>query len=294
MRCARLSLVLLGLATTCSAAGAELRLENGARLPGTLVRDEGERIVWRADLLGEIAVPRSAIAAESAALLVPVEPASSEWKRSGKIGVALDIDMRDSDSEELDVDARLAWQRDKRRHRIDASVDYEREEGQASEDEAELTYQADFLLERGWYVFGLLEYRRDREATVQEAIAVGPGVGREFHFGKRLDFALECAVTELDADVEQVGGYRDEAAILRWRGTWKLPWWRMELFHRGEHAWVVQQSELSHFEARTGLTVPVRDKLVGELRMDYEHYGTSPPGENDEDLEWVLSLAWRW
>jgi len=294
MRCIRLSLLVLCLGAACPAAGAELRLVNGARIPGTLAREEGELILWKADLLGEIRVPRAALAPESAAMLAPPQVPERSWKSSGKLGVALDIDMRDEDSEQLDVDARMAWLRGKRRHRIDASADYEREEGQTSEDEAQLTYQADFLLERGWYVFGLVEYRRDREATVQEAIALGPGVGREFHLDKRLDLALEAAVTELDADVEQVGGYRDEAAVVRWRSTWKMPWWRMELFHRGEYAWVLQQDDLNRLEARTGLTVPVREKLVGELRLDYERYGTSPPGESDEDLEWVLALAWRW
>ncbi len=60
MRVSRRILWLI-LATAVSAPADEVRLKNGDRLTGTLVRMEDETVVFRSDLLGELKIPRASV-----------------------------------------------------------------------------------------------------------------------------------------------------------------------------------------------------------------------------------------
>ena len=54
MHAARITFALMALfAAAAGARAGELRLDNGALIPGEFARIEGHKLVWRAELVGE-------------------------------------------------------------------------------------------------------------------------------------------------------------------------------------------------------------------------------------------------
>jgi hypothetical protein len=230
------------LAAVCAAAltarAGELRLRNGAVIPGELVRADAAHLVWKADLLGDIRVPRTAVLAldSGSALALQSRTAPADHEDSGKLTVSLDLDRGDSSAEDqLDVDARAVRRRGQRRHTFEGSVDYEQDATRTTEDEAELLYQGDYLLRDGWFLYGLGEYRRDREAAIQESVMIGAGAGYEFRPLPELALRIQAGVNEVEFNIDGQGKELTEAGTVRWRGSWKTPWHDLELSHEGNY-----------------------------------------------------------
>lgn len=325
-----LSLIYLLLLASTASYGGELRLRNGAVLPGELLRIEASRLVWNADLLGQLSVEKSDILSlESDAAISLQTPAgtilsacrlrmaegtdvqstcaegagkqplaalrqgTASREGTGKITAALSLKRNQNDTDELDVDARSTWRRGLFRHELEGSLDYEERNGITTEDEAELLWQADRLLRDNWYAFSMLRYYRDRNSSIQEATALIVGMGREFRPLPDIDVALQAGVGEVELNLDQSGKNLENAGSVRWRGDWKLPWKGMALFHEGEFSWVLDDNEINRLETRSGLSIPVTRAVIAELRLDYQRYGIDFEGQ-DDDLEWVFSLGYRW
>lgn len=112
------TLIILLLGTAEPVAAGELRLSNGAVLPGELESIDATTLAWSADQVG-------------------------------KFATSLDIDRGANPSEEIKVDMTARWLRPQRRHNVFVSVDYETSDGDTTDDEADANYQYDILRDNG-------------------------------------------------------------------------------------------------------------------------------------------------
>ena len=332
MHPARITIAVLALlAAAAGALGGELRLDNGALIPGEFIRLEGHKLVWRADLIGEIKVETARIAAIDGVAAGNLRVGAHEilhecrvsgdaaranldcaggraitasWRdlstpegaNTGKITASLTRERGNSYSDEYEVDARASWQRERRRPELEGSGDYEKKRSGTSEDEAELGYQLDFLRARGWYLYTKLDYIRDRFSGVQEATIGGVGLGRAFHLAEGLNFRVQAGPDLGHFDLRDYGRLDEPGGNLQWRLDWKTGLWRLELelFHEAEYRWLLDDADLSYLETRSGLSIPLFEGLVAELRLDYDRVGFQIPGTHNTDSEWVFALGYRW
>lgn len=325
----RTLLVLQLIMLTATASAGEIRLRNGAILPGELQRIEVSRLIWNADLIGQLSIEKSDVlslrsdagialhdadgATRTACLLQmdggdvqarcaegaleqplsTLRQAATTREGTGKITAALSMKRNANDTDELDIDARTTWRRGRFRYELEASRDYDERNGITTDDEAELLWQADRLLGNDWYAFSMLRYYRDWNSSIQETAALVVGMGHEFHPLPDLDLALQAGVGEVGFNLDQSGKQIENAGSIRWRSDWKLPWRSMALFHQGEFSWVLDDDAINRLETRSGLSLPLLSGILAELRLDYQRYGIDFEGQKD-DLEWVFSLGYRW
>jgi hypothetical protein len=325
-------LVLLGLfSLTAELAAGELRLENGARLPGELVAITGTRLVWNAGLIGKIEIDKqhvleidssnpvdlsisghgnvrkcrlhgtvasTAIRCEGepdrAAPLAEIGRLAPDWESTGKATASLTLERGNKSSDEIELDGKASWKRGSRRHTLDLSVDYEEKRDVKVNDEAELSYQADFLRRNGWYYYLRLEYDRDRFSSLQESALIGPGVGREMEFGRALKLRLQGGIDEYRFDLADYGRFTGEGGNLQWRLDWETGLWKLEFFHEGEFKWVLDDADVNRLDTKTGVTIPLIDRLIAELSLEYDRSGKTSSANKPDDYEWVFKLGYRW
>lgn len=70
--------------------------------------------------------------------------------------------------------------------------------------------------------------------------------------------------------------------------------WKLQLFHSAEFIWVLDDRGIYRLESKTGLTLPLIDGLVAELRLDYDHSSAPSTRLENSDTEAVLALGYRW
>lgn len=332
MRAVRLMCILLCAAASAAAAGT-LELSNGAVIPGKFVGIDRERVVWQADLIGEIKVdaaeivrlegrapPDLRMGKTALPQGCPVTARANAWtfdckakgpvaglwedlgkvdrqrEGSGRITTAVTLERGNTSTNEYEAEARATWRRGRLRHEVDGSLDYEQRRGNTTDDEASLDYQLDRLFNNGWYLYTRAEYDRDRFATLQEAWVLGMGVGRTWTVGKSTRLKLQGGPDSGWFDLQGYGRLRESGGNVRWRVDHELSLWKLDftLFHEGEFGWLLRDSDLNRIDTQTGLELPLLYGIIAEVRLEYDRIGVNLPEVDNTDVEWVFSLGYKW
>jgi hypothetical protein len=317
---------------TCIARAGELRLDNGAILPGELGSVSPNTLVWKADKIGDVTVAKSDVlelrSSQRVSLKVTLhEPAqpdclvrvkSSQWYMdcgagsaqpvafaqlrslppdtisTGKVTVSLDIDRGANPSDEVEADMSARWLRPGYRHNVDISIDYEQTDGTTTDDDADANYQYDLLRNEGWYWFGRARYYRDTFEALEQVYAGGGGIGRDFTPSDDLSFSLQGGPALMYYQYLDQGWQTEPGANLRWTMAWHTPWHGIKASHSGELGWIFSISDAYLFQSRTALTFPLYQGLVAELRLEYDRSGVDVGENGDHDIEWILALGYQW
>lgn len=325
------SFALPGMMLASIALGGELQLDNGARIPGELKRIEATKLVWSADLIGDITIDKANVVSmhtstrsdlETAAgevlrdcglsssegrtelecagqsatttTLALLEPAKALVESSGKITTSMTVERGENNKDELELDAHSSWRRLQRRHEFDASIDYEEKHGNRSDDEASLNYELDLLRRNGWFWFSLLAYSRDRFDNIQESAGIGGGLGRDMNPASNLKLRVQAGPGVVHLDINGAGRHYKEVGDLKWSGTWDTGLWKMELFHSGDYLWALDNIDIYRLKTKSGITVPLANGLVVELRVDFDRSSAVTDVVDNTDMEWVFALGYRW
>lgn len=325
-------LVLFLLGWTCLARAGELRLGNGAILPGELVGIGAQSLVWRADKVGAVTIAKSDVLALQTSVRTSVEVApdqvaktdclvgvvNSQWSvecgdqqlpavafdelrslppttsSSGKFTAALDIDRGGNPSEEVKLDLVARWLRPGYRHNVDISIDYETSDGNTTDDDADANYQYDLLRDMGWYWFGRTRYYRDKFEAIEEVYALSAGIGREFSRGKDFTLSLQGGPAYMYYNYNDQGWEAEPGGNVRWTAVWNTPWRGITAYHTGELGWIFSVADAYLFQSKTALTFPLYKGLVAELRLEYDRTGATSITGSDYQTEWVLALGYHW
>lgn len=324
------ALLLLGVA--CLARAGELRLHNGAILPGELLSVDSRNVVWNADSIGHVTVAKGDVLALQSSSKKTVELApqatalnacligveNSQWSldcdsaqlhalafaelrslppatsSTGKFSTALNIDRGANPSEEIKVDLTARWLRPGYRHNVSIDIDYEQSDGDTTDDDADANYQFDLLRDEGWYWFGRTRYYRDKFEALQEAYALGAGPGREVTPAADLTLSVQGGPALMYFHYQGQGWQTEPGSTVRWTAVWQTPWRGIEASHSGELGWIFTISDGYLFQSKTGLTFPLYQGLVAEFRLEYDRAGVNVNNRGDSDTEWVLALGYRW
>ncbi len=324
------ALILFGL--SCSSLAGELRLNNGAILPGELASIGAKTLVWKADKIGDVTVAKSDVIdlQTSNTAVVEVAPHQdaqkncivdvqhSVWtmdcaehaaqpvtyatlrslppanRTTGKFTTSVDLDRGANPSNEISVDANAKWLRPTHRHSIELSVDYETSDGDTTEDQADASYQYDLLRNQGWFWYGRVRYYRDKFQALQQAYSAGGGIGREFTPIEDLTLTAQGGPMAIYFEYEEQDWSTEPAGGLRLTMTWDTPWRGIKTFHSSEFGYVFSIAGGYLFQSETGLTFPLYEGLIAQVRLDYDRSGVNTLDGSDYDIEWVLGLGYTW
>jgi putative salt-induced outer membrane protein YdiY len=327
-----LVLVLCWLPTLAWAG--QLTLRNGASLPGALVKIDAEHIVWKADLIGEVTVAKSDVTALRADSPVPVTaPGDSEGRSgcrielqgitsdldcagaaprvvaldtlrtvppprssSGRVTLALDLERGGNDTQKIKTYGTAKWLRPGHRDLFTVSQDYEHNNGDTSNDDADVDYQHDWLRHRGWYWFGRSRYKRDEFNSLTNTFALAAGPGREFTPHPALTLSLQGGPAYMYYKIKGRDWDNNPGAQVQWSAVWDLPWRGVQLSHKGNFGWVFEYSDAYNLDSKTSLTYPLLEHLIAELSVEYDQTGVSSTTDRSDkrNIEWTMSLGYAW
>jgi len=326
-----LSVPLLTCLASLANAG-ELRLDNGALLPGELASLGAESLIWHADKIGEVTVTKSDVRSLQTSRRTAVETApgaaaqsgctvgveNSRWSihcdaeppapvafaqlrtlapatsSTGILAASLDIDRGSNPSEEVKVDLDARWLRPGYRHLVDVSIDYEQSDGDTTEDNADASYQFDILRDRGWFWFSRARYFRDEFEALQEAYVGSGGIGREFTPARELTLTVQAGPGIGYYYYGGQDGKTEPVAGTRWTLVWHTPWLGIDASHTGEFSQLFVSADAYLFQSTTGLSFPLYRGLIAQLRLDYDRSGVKFGDNGNYNREWVLALGYKW
>ena len=61
-----------------------------------------------------------------------------------------------------------------------------------------------------------------------------------------------------------------------------------------EFGWLFDDTDVNNLDTSTGVSIPLIERLVAEIRLDYDRTGLQLPGIDNTNEEWVFALGYAW
>lgn len=299
----------------------EVRLHNGDRLTGKVIRLTADKLTLETKYAGKVEIQRGEIAAIDAETEVqammkgeaevrpvrgPVPLAAVAFlnpspEQSG-IGVAYkgrftlsSAHVRGNSSSSTTVAEAVVEARAKRyRWELQGSAAQASESGKetASSWLAQGTYDRFVAAKRFFY--GRTSVERDRFAGVDLRATLGGGYGVQFRETDRTRLSLRGGLEYVSLD--PVTGPDDRYPAFGWglRYAHKVFDRRAEVFHEQDGYWNLERTRDVTLRSRTGLRIPLIEGLTASAQLNVDWENEPEPGRDATDSTLLLGLGYAW
>jgi putative salt-induced outer membrane protein YdiY len=312
---------LLAALAAPAAHADHVSLDNGDRLTGKIVNLGKDKLTLETKYAGKIEIPRdrvrtieadeplpvlrngeSALSRASGALpLAEIAFVNPTPEQSG-IGVAysgrLDLSLAqvrgNSRSGTAVIDAALEARA--RRHRANLAFNATRasESGKETASKWRASASFDRFADARRFRYARASVERDRFGGIGLRSTLGAGYGVQVRDGERTSLSLRGGVEVVS--LRAVDGARDEHPALGWgvRYRHKIFAERAEVFHEQDGYWSLARASDVTLRTRTGVRVPVAERLNASLQLDLDWSQDPEPDREPADSTLLLGLDYAW
>jgi hypothetical protein len=144
------------------------------------------------------------------------------------------------------------------------------------------------------FYYGRASIERDRFSGVDLRSTLGAGYGVQLRDGDRTKTSLRGGLEAVS--LHPVEGARDDYPAFGWglRYHHKVLAERAEIFHEQDGYWNLERGSDITVRTRTGVRVPVIDKLDASLQLNLDWERDPEPGSGATDSTLLLGLGYAW
>jgi putative salt-induced outer membrane protein YdiY len=311
------------------AVADEIRMKNGDRFTGEIVRMEKELLIFKADyveeklsiswgdvdcissernlptefkdnefLIGRISCPESGMVQIESTLLGKSMPMPLNELRSvnpstysGIFNLGGSLNSGNTDTRALNVATRFQVRTRKHRFTVDAKHNYGEANGVATARNSSASLKYDFFARDKVYSYAQSLTEQDTFANLNLRNTEGLGMGYQFFDTRQRSLFVEAGVSFFNEDV-MVGEDKRNAAG-RWAAgiEWEAVPKRLKLFHRQEGYYIFSAKSVV-LRMEQGLRVPLIDNVSANFEVDYRFNNHPEAGKRNSDLNVILGLSY--
>lgn len=323
--------VLLLLLPTNPAAADEVRLKNGDRLTGEIVRMEKDLLIFKTTyaeeklsiswkevdcivsdrtlpmefkdkefLIGRISCPESGKVQVESTLLGKSIPtplnqllAVNPSTYSGLFTLGGSLTSGNTDTRALNVATRFQVRTRKHRFTVDAKYNYGEANGEATARNSSGSLKYDFFARDKVYSYAQSLTEQDSFANLSLRNTEGLGMGYQFFDTRQLSLFAETGVSYFNEDVKVGEDKRDAAG--RWAVglDWEAVPKRLKLFHRQEGYYSFSVNSVV-LRTEQGFRIPLLDSIAANFEVDYRFNSSPEAGKKNSDLNLILGLTYEY
>jgi len=321
--------VLLPVLQPHSAVADEVRMKNGDRLTGEIVRMEKELLIFKSDyaeeklgiswgdvdciisdgylpmefkdnefLIGRISCPENGQVQIENMLIGKSFPMPLNELRSvnpstysGIFNLGGTLNSGNTDTRALNVATRFQVRTRKHRFTVEGKYNYGEANGEVTARNSSGSLKYDFFARDKVYTYAHSLSEQDTFANLNLRSTEGLGIGYQFYDTRQHSLFTEAGVSYFNEDV-MVGEDKRNAA-----GRWALGFeWeavpkRLKLFHRQEGYYSFSDSSVV-LRTEQGLRIPLLDSVSANFEVDYRFNSAPEAGKKKSDLNLILGLAY--
>jgi putative salt-induced outer membrane protein YdiY len=327
-------LVLLVFAVGLKAVRAdEVRLQNGDRISGTIVRMGNNVLTINTPYAGDLFIKWDAIAAiatdssvqvglsddtsargvvfpvEDGKLSLKAEKVEEPWtfdmddvevinpppdyRWALRLNAGVDIEKGNTDSEEYHLDTRFFVRTEKSRYTVSAELDKEYDSGVLTENSSFSLLKYDHFFTKKWYGWLATVLETDEFKDLNLRSVVGAGPGCQFIESPSRNLGIEIGPVYVSEDFDE--GEDQGYGALSWRLDYDQYFWdnRAQFFHWQYGLWSMANSEDVAIYTRTGFRIPLTKRLSATLQYNWDMDSTVGSGDEEIDERFLFTLGWE-
>lgn len=332
-RVLRCTILLTLTLTAATAAADEVRMKNGDRLTGTVVRLEESRLHFRTSyaqdtlaiswgevdclvsgkslpvavgngtfMIGTISCPESGMALIEESR--PSDhPAPTPLKQvlsinpstySGLFSLGGSFNSGNTNANAVNASARFKVKKQRHRFTVDGRYNYGETNGRTAINNASASFKYD-LFAGGEKLYGYAQSlaERDRFADLNLRITEGLGVGYQLFESKRFSLFVEGGASYLMEDLAGSDDRQDAAGRWSLGFDWSVVPDRLVFFHRQEGFYSIIAGS-TLLHAEQGLRIPLSDNLYANFEADYRFNSAPAAGTRKSDLSLILGITYQY
>lgn len=314
-----------------SATADEVRMKNGDRLTGEIVRMEKELLIFKSVyaeeklgidwvevdciisernlptgfkdnefLIGRISCPESGMVQVDSTLLGKSTPTPlnqllsvNPSTYSGIFDLGGSLNSGNTDTRALNVATRFEVRTRKHRFTVDGKYNYAKANGAATARNSSASLKYDFFAREKVYSYAQSLTEQDTLANLNLRNTEGLGMGYQFYDTRKISLFAEAGISYFNEDL--MVGEDKRSAAGRWALgiDWEAESKRLKLFHRQEGYYGVGVNSLV-LRTEQGLRIPLLDNISANFEVDYRYNRYPEAGKKNSDLNLILGLTYQY
>ena len=326
-----LSAIFLASIAAVSASADEIRLKNGDRITGDILRMERERLIVKTAYTDEnLSISRDQVDCVSSSRDLTVEltdyevlvgtvtcPGSGTFRvdstsfgpsrqlslqevrainpsiYSGSFALGSNFTSGNTETAAAVINTRFRVRTKGHRFTVDAKYNYGRADGETSARNSSASLKYDNFIGDKLYSYAQSMTEQDSFANLNLRNTEGLGLGWQFFDSRKISLFTEAGLSYFNEDV-MVGEDKQDAA-LRWAAEleWEAVPRRLKLYHRQEGYYNPGASSVT-LRTEQGLRIPVVDNFSANLGLDYR-YNSKPEGDKgNSDTTIIFGITYEY
>ena len=309
----------------------EVRMKNGDRLTGEIVRMEKDMLIFRAAyaeenlgiswvevdcissernlptefkdnelLIGRISCPENGLFQIESTLIGKSIPTPLNQLQSvnpstysGVFNLGGSLNSGNTDTRALNVATRFQVRTRKHRFTVDAKHNYGEANRVTTTRNSSASLKYDFFAREKIYSYAQSLTEQDTFANLNLRNTEGLGMGYQFFDTRQLSTFVEAGISFFNEDV--IVGVDKHNAAGRWAAgiDWEAVPKRLKLFHRQEGYY---SGSVNSVVLRTeqGLRIPLIDNVSANFEVDYRFNRHPEAGKKNSDMNAILGLTYEY
>jgi putative salt-induced outer membrane protein YdiY len=323
--------VLLLVLPPHSAIADEVRMKNGDRLTGEIVRMEKELLIFKSAyaqeklsiswkevdciisernlstefkdnefLIGSISCPENGKFQIDSTLFGKSIPTPlnqllsvNPSTYSGLFNLGGSLNSGNTDTRAINVATLFQVRTWKHRFTVDAKHNYAAANGEMTARNSSGSLKYDFFTREKVYSYAQSLTEQDTFANLNLRNTEGLGVGYQFFDTRQISLFAETGVSFFNEDV--IVGEDKRNAAIRWAVglDWEVGPRRVKLFHRQEGYYSYSVNSVV-VRTEQGFLVPLLDNVSANFEVDYRYNSSPEAGSKNSDLNVILGLTYEY
>ncbi len=237
-------------------------------------------------------VPTRRIARAAPSSTPPGRKWFSDWAYEGQVNLGLERSTGNNEESSINADAEVIFEKGKNRFQLNGEIYYEENDDVQVEDERMFKFQYDrYLTDRIFFATDAA-YEVDEAANLDLRTTYGIGVGYDFINNDTT--TLRGQIGGKDVTEEFSNNTEESFQAAAWEIDFKkkILEKKAEIFHNNTGLMNAEDSEDLDFQSKTGVRFTVYKNLQLSAQINYDWDNQPPPGAEEEDIKYLLSLGY--
>jgi len=213
---------------------------------------------------------------------------------SGRINIGAASSSGNTNVENLNANAEVVARSDQNRVTLGGQVNKGKDSGKETESNWLAYLKYDHFISEKWYAFANASGENDKFKDINLRTTLGAGGGYQVLDTGKTYLLLELGANNVNTDFEVGTDQNYPAARFALDFSRKLFGSEAEFFNRDVFFNSLDDSENQFLRTRTGLRLPIVERLNSTIQYNYDWDNNPAPGRRSEDKTWLFTLGYRW
>lgn len=213
---------------------------------------------------------------------------------TGHVNVGVNATSGNSETRSVYADAEMVARTKENRYTVGGKTQRSSEDGNKTADRTLIYSKYDHFLTEKHYLYANASFVRDEFKDLNLRSVLGAGLGHQFVESKRKNLSLEGGLTFVNEDF--IDAEDDQYLAARWALDYDQFFFgdRLQFFHKHEGLQSLENSEDLIIRSETGVRVPFNENLSATVQVNVDWDRSPPPGTEDTDLTYLLTVGYNW